>query len=202
MQLSVTGKQLDVGDALRSHIEQALPASVAKYFENATDSQVTLSRDGKQFRADITVHAGKRIVIQGHAVAADPYAAFDGATDHVSKRLRRYKRRLRDHHKRSVGHETSERALQYVLAAEPEPPTTTETEAPAENDKPIIVAEAETELETLSVGEAVMRMDLRELSTMMFRNSAHGGLNTVYRRGDGNIGWIDPHVGPASGRKT
>ena len=202
MQLSVTGKQLDVGDALRDHIEQALPASVAKYFENATDSQVTLSKDGHKFRADITVHAGKRIVIQGHAVAKDPYAAFEGATDHVSKRLRRYKRRLRDHHKRHANYENSEHAQQYVLAAEPEQPVTSEDNAPAENDGPIIVAEAETEIETLSVGEAVMRLDLRELTTMMFRNRTHGGLNTVYRHEDGNIGWIDPHNNPDTGRKT
>ena len=202
MQLSVTGKQLDVGGALRAHIEQALPATVAKYFDNATDSQVTLSKDGQRFRVDITVHAGKRIVIQGHAVAGDPYAAFDEASEHVSKRLRRYKRRLRDHHKRHGAYEKSERALQYVLAAEPEMSVTSENDAPAENDHPTIVAEVETEIETLSVGEAVMRMDLRELPTLMFRNSTHGGFNTVYRRSDGNIGWIDPQDSPASGRKT
>ena len=198
MQLSITGKQLDVGDALRTHIEQALQAAVAKYFENASDSHVTMSKDGHGFRADITVHAGKRVVIQGHAIGADPYASFDKAAEHVSKRLRRYKRRLRDHHKGPRGQESAERALQYVIAAEPEIASPEEQIDPVENDEPVIVAETETEIETLTVGEAVMRMELRELSAMMFRNSAHGGLSTDYRRSDGNIGWIDPQNSPAA----
>ena len=195
MQLSITGKQLDVGDALRAHIEQALHASVSKYFENATDSHVTMSKDGHGFRADIAVHAGKRVVIQGHAIGADPYSSFDAAAEHVSKRLRRYKRRLRDHHKGPRSQESAERASQFVIAAEPELASPDEQIDPVENDEPVIVAETETEIETLTVGEAVMRMELRELPAMMFRNSAHGGLSTVYRRSDGNIGWIDPQHG-------
>ena len=113
MQLSVTGKRLNVGDALRGHIEKTLAASVTIYFENATDSQVTLSKDGQKLRADITVHAGNRIAIQRHAVAGDPYAAFEGATDIDPKRLRRYQRSLRDNHKRHTNYEISERMQQH-----------------------------------------------------------------------------------------
>lgn len=177
---------------------QALHASVSKYFENATDSHVTNSKDGHGFRADIAVHAGKRVVVQGHAKGADPYTSFDTAAEHVSKRLRRYKRLLRDHHKGQRSQDGTESALQYVIAAELEIESPDEQFDPVENDEPVIVAEAETEIETLTVGQAVMRMELRELSAMMFRNSAHGGLRTVYRRSDGNIGWIDPRVSQAA----
>ena len=179
MQLSVTGKRLNVGDALRGHIEKTLAASVTIYFENATDSQVTLSKDGQKLRADITAHAGKRMVIQRHAVTGDPYAAFEGATDIDSKRSRRYKRSLRDNHKRHTKYESSERAQQHFSRCRG-----------AKRNR------------TLSVGEAAMRMDRRELTTMMFRKRTHGGLNTVYRREDGNIGWIDLHNSPDTDRKT
>lgn len=191
MQLSINGKQLDIGSALRDHIEQQIPTIVGKYFLNPTDANVTVSKEGPSFRTDITVHVGKGIIVQGHSLSGDPYAAFDAAANHVAKRLRRYKRRLRDHHRGHSGDEDILRAAQYVLAAEDEPESP-EPEDATEPTQPVIVAEMETRIETLTVGEAVMRMDLANLSAMMFRNSSHGGLNMVYVRRDGNIGWIDP----------
>ena len=190
MQLSVNGKQLDIGDSLREHIEREIPAIVEKYFANPTDADVTVSKEGTTFRTDIAVHVGKGIIVQGHARSADPYASFDEAADHMAKRLRRYKRRLRDHHRERNHKEDVLRAAQYVLAAEEyaEP----DDEDYAEPDQPVIIAEMQTHIETLSVGEAVMRMDLASLPAMMFRNSAHGGLNMIYMRTDGNIGWVDP----------
>lgn len=186
MQISVKGKQLDVGEAWRSHVEGNLPAVVGKYFENAQDAQVTLAKQGGTFHVDMVVHVGKRILVQSHGATGDAYSAFDEAADHLAKRLRRYKRRLRDHH-----HDRSEQAdallaQQYVLAGE-------DIESQSEEmDEPMVIAEMETQIETLSVGEAVMRMDLANLPAMMFRNRAHGGLNMVYHRGDGHIGWVDP----------
>jgi ribosomal subunit interface protein len=188
MHLSVKGKQLDVGAALRGHIEGQLPTIVGKYFDNPTDAQVTMSKEGNEFRADITVHVGKGILLQGQGRSNDAHAAFDLAAEHVGKRLRRYKRRLRNHHKGRGESVESLRALQYVLAAEPEGGE----EGHDEPDQPVVIAEMETEIETLTPGEAVMRMDLANLPALMFRNRAHGGLNMVYRRKDGNIGWIDP----------
>ena len=188
MQLSVKGKQLDVGDAWRRHVEENLPAVVGKYFDSAQDAQVTLSRQGSTFRVDITVHVGKRIMVQSHGATGDAYSAFDEAGDHIGKRLRRYKRRLRDHHRERAEETESLPAQQYVLAGEviESGPESEETEGP------VVIAEMETGIETLSVGEAVMRMDLANLPAMMFRNRAHGGLNMVYHRGDGHIGWVDP----------
>lgn len=188
MQLSVKGKQLDVGDAWRRHVEENLPAVVGKYFDNAQDAQVMLSREGSTFRVDITVHVGKRIIVQSQGMSDDAYSAFDVAGDHIGKRLRRYKRRLRDHHRDRTDELESLPAQQYVLAGE----VSGADGESEERDEPVVIAEMATEIEILSVGEAVMRMDLANLPALMFRNRAHGGLNMVYHRGDGHIGWVDP----------
>ncbi len=186
MDLAIKGKGLDIGEALRAHIEAELSGIVAKYFARALDATVAVSREAHQFRSDITVHPVKSVVIQGRGAAEDAYAAFDTALERIAKQLRRYKRRLNDHHKGRPGEEATIPALKYVIQPESE-----EEELPAEG-QPAIIAELPTEIETLSVGEAVMRMDLADVPTLMFRNRKHGGLNVVYRRRDGNIGWIDP----------
>ena len=189
MHLSVSGKQLDVGDALKSHVEQGLTTTVEKYFGNAIEAHVVFSRVAHQVRSDISVHVGRGIIVQGHDESDDPYAAFDGATDRIGKRLRRYKDRLRDHHRNEAQRAEDQVAQQYVLAAEEE----TALEASGmEGSNPVVIAESSTEIRTTTVGEAVMLMDLAELPAMMFRNIAHGGLNMLYRRSDGNIGWVDP----------
>ncbi len=187
MDISVKGKKLDVGEALRGHVESQLSSAVAKYFTQALDATVTFSREAHQMRADISVHPGPRgLVVQGRSAAEDPYAAFDGALERISKQLRRYKRRLNDHHKGQHGQDEMLPALQYVIQAE------NDDEVLTDEAQPTIVAEMSTEIATLSVGEAVMRMDLADLPVVMFRNKANGGLNVVYRRTDGNVGWIDP----------
>ena len=190
MQLSIHGRQLDIGDSLREHIERSISAIVSKSVDNPTDATVTVAKEGPSFRTDITVHVGKGILVQGHAQSGDPYASFDTAGEHVAKRLRRYKRRLRDHHRGRTAKDDILPAAQYVLAAETEIPEQDETAA--EPDQPIVIAEMETPIETMTVGEAVMRMDLANLPAMMFRNRAHGELNMVYLREDGNVGWVDP----------
>ena len=199
MQLSVTGKQLDVGDALRIHIEQNLSTAIGKYFANPTDANVVLSREARNIRADIKVHVGRGIILQGHADAGDAYAAFDLASEHIAKRLRRHKRRLRSHQRNKADSEKALRAQQYVLA--PGQEAVAEGSESADG-QPVIIADMETHIDTLTVGEAVMRMDLANLPAMMFRNRAHGGLNMIHVRQDGNIGWIDPRGNrgkPASG---
>ncbi len=206
MQISVTGRQIDVGDALRQRVEVNLTDSVVKYFDHAIEGNVVFSREAKGIRADISVHVGRGIVVQGHSQADNAHAAFDGALDRIAKRLRRHKRRIRDHHrdqKASLAEDTL-RAQQYILSGEDE----SEGEGESENDdgddlatggedaRPMVIAEMTTEIESLTVGAAVMRMDLADLPALMFRNSAHGGLNVVYRRTDGHIGWIDPEGNP------
>lgn len=185
MDISVNGKSLDVGEALRGYAAEALETTVAKYFDRAIDANVTISREAYEFRADISVHALRSLLVQGSGRAADPYAAFDAAVERIAKQLRRYKRWLRDHHRRR-GEEPESPAQHYVIQSDSE-----EAEDPA-NGQPAIIAELPTTIATLTVGEAVMRLDLGDASAMMFRNRAHGGLNVVYRRSDGNIGWIDP----------
>jgi len=189
MLFQVSGKQIDIGDALRTHVETELGVIVDKYFERAIDAGVVFSREGHTFRTDCSVHVGSGIAVQCHALANDIYASFDMAASRVEKQLRRYKRRLRNHHgnRKPVAAET-QTASAYVIAW----PDDDGPEQPVDA-APVIVAESAAEVATLTVGEAVMRMDLADQPAMMFRNSAHGGLNMIYRRPDGNIGWIDPH---------
>ncbi len=191
MKVATSGKQLDIGDALREHIQETLDQAVEKYFGNAQEAHVVLSRQAHLYRADIAVHVGRNILVQGHAEADAPYPAVDLAVEHVGKRLRRYKRRLRDHYRRQDQIAAGTEAQQYVLAPAPE----AEREEEAGSDKPVVIAELTTTIDTMTASEAVMRLDLADVPAMLFRNSAHGGLNMVYRRPDGNIGWVDPRGG-------
>ncbi|MGD1876489.1 MAG: ribosome hibernation-promoting factor, HPF/YfiA family [Kiloniellaceae bacterium] len=188
MQLSVKGKQLDVGDALRTHVDESLSRILDKYFGDALEVAVTLSREAHLYRAVISAHVGRGIQLEAQGEANEPYPAFDAAAERLSKRLRRYKRRLRDHNSKAA-ESAPLPAQQYILAGEG--PEENEDESNADG-QPAIVAEMTTEIPTLTVSEAVMRMDLGNLPAMMFRNSAHGGLNMIYQRSDGNIGWLDP----------
>jgi ribosomal subunit interface protein len=193
MQLTVTGKQVDVGDALRQHVEEALDTILGKYFGNAIEAHAVFSREAHLIHAEVSVHIGRGIVVNGGAAADNYYPAFDAAAERVAKRLRRYKRRLRDYHgKARAGTDEPEFARSFVLApAEEEADDAVET-ATTHGPAPVVIAEMSTELPSLTVGEAVMRIDLADAPVLLFRNRSNGGLNLVYRRGDGNIGWIDP----------
>ena len=186
MEIQVNGKQMDIGEALSTHVRDRLTERVNKYFDKAVDAHVTFSPEAHLTRVDCSVHAGHGIVLQSHGEAEDPYASFDQALDRVEKRLRRYKRRLTNHHQAHKGDLEAASAASYVLASEDE-----NADEP-EDLQPVIIAEASTSIPTTTVGGAVMRLDLSNASAMMFKNSAHGGLNVIYRRPDGNIGWIDP----------
>jgi len=184
MKLIVKGQQIDVGDALREHARESLEGVFGKYFGDAIDATVIFSRDAHLLRASLTVHVGRGITAQSEATADQAYAAFDLAAERLAKRLRRHKRRLRDHHKIPL---ETQPADHYVLAAEAE-----EGEPDAADGRPAVVAEMKAEIPSLTVSEAVMRLDLEDSPALMFVNRAHGGLNMVYRRPDGNIGWVDP----------
>lgn len=188
MQLSVKGQQIDVGTALRGHMEESLSRMLGKYFGDAIDARVTLSRTGHNFRAVVSAHVGRNIHLEAHGEADQPYPAFDAAAERLSKRLRRHKQRLRDHHREDSGDQEMVPAQQYILSGEADQ----DGEWEQQGDQPVVVAEMASEIPSLTVSEAVMRMDLSGQPAMMFRNLAHGGLNMVYRRSDGNIGWIDP----------
>ncbi len=185
MQLSVKGKQLDVGDALRQHVDAQLSEIIGKFFGDSLEAQVTFSREAHLFRADVIVHAGRGITLQSNASAAEPYPAFDQAAERMAERLRRHKNRLKKHHQETRVDE-AQIAQAFVLNAQQE--DTVDVGA----DHPVVVAEMTTPIELLTVSEAVMRLDLGDLPALMFRNRAHGGLNMLYRRADGHIGWVDP----------
>ncbi len=186
MQVSVKGQNVDVGTALTDHINDHLQTSVTKYFNMAIDAAVTFSRDtSHSFRVEISVHPFRGMVVQAGASGGDAYGAFDGALERIDKQLRRYKRRLKDHHKARPDDEFMA-AQHFVIEA-----NDTEDEI-SEEGGPAIIAEMDTEIVTASVSDAVMRMDLSHSHAQMFRNSTSGRLNVVYRREDGNIGWIDP----------
>ncbi len=185
MQLSVKGKQIDVGDALRQHVETRLTDIVGKFFGSSLEAQVTFSREAHLFRADVIVHADKNLVLQSNASSAEPYPAFDMAADRMTERLRRHKNRLKKHQKEARAEEAV-MASSFVLNAEQA------DAAEAGPDNPVVVAEMTTSIDTLTVSEAVMRLDLADSPALLFRNRAHGGLNMIYRRSDGHIGWVDP----------
>jgi ribosomal subunit interface protein len=204
MQLSVTGKQTEIGEALRRHIEGSLGSILDKYFKTAIEAHVFVSKEAHLSRAEISIHIGRGIVVNARASASEAYLAFDAAAERLAKQLRRYKRRLRDHH--AKGREPAgagERAMDYVLApigeeeGEVAEAEGDDAESGGVNGAPAVIAEMSTELPSLTVGEAAMRMDLAEAPVLLFRNRSHGELNLVYRRNDGNIGWIDPELDPA-----
>lgn len=187
MELSITGKQIDIGDSLRTYVQTKMSQSVGKYFDRPVDGSVTFSRDGHEYRADCTVHLSSGLYLHSHGRSTDIYASFDGAIERMDKRVRRYKGRIKAHHNVERDAYAYSPAREHVISGEG-------PEKEPETLNPVIVSESTTHLRTLSVGEAVMQLDLMETPALVFRNGAHGEINVVYRRSDGNIGWIDPHA--------
>ena len=187
MQISVKGKQMDVGDALRDHVTTNLDALVNKYFGQPIDGTVVFSREAHLFRADVSVHPLRGVTIQGNGAGNDAYAAFEGAAERVEKQLRRYKRRLKSHKGKGDADNEVLGAQYSVISAGAE-----DEELPEEENHPTVIAEMQSDIPVCTVSGAVMRLDLSGAPAMMFRNSGHGRMNMVYRRADGNIGWVDP----------
>ncbi|WP_417671686.1 ribosome hibernation-promoting factor, HPF/YfiA family [Roseibium sp.] len=186
MALRISGKNVDVGDALRTHVTDRVEDALSKYFDGGYTGHVTLSREGAGFKSECTLHLDTGIVLQVSAQAQEPRQSFDLAADKIEKRLRRYKRKLKDHHgPHGNGREDFE-AASYVLASPEE-----EEEVPVDYN-PLVIAETSAKVKTLTVGMAVMELDLSEAPVVLFKNAANGEVNVVYRRSDGNIGWIDP----------
>lgn len=184
---------MDIGDALRTHLTNKLTDNVSKYFDGAVRAVVTVEKQRSSFSTDCSLHLSTGLTLQSRGEGGDAYASFDTAAEHLEKRLRRYKRRLKDHHNRK-GPVNAFAATSYVIeaddAAHEEP----------EDLSPAIIAENSEKIAELSVGEAVMQLDISNEPFTLFRNTGHGGLNVVYRRKDGNIGWVDP--GPSGTTET
>ena len=187
MRYQISGKQIDIGTALQTHVKQELGDAVAKYAERPTDAHVVFSKSGNEFNCEAIVHLSTGLTAQARAREHEIYAAFDKCAEKMEKQLRRYKRRLKDHHKERAQPVEFAGASSYILAQERE-----DSESEPESLQPIIVAELETQIPSLSVGEAVMQMEIAGAPVLVFRNEAKDELNVVYRRDDGNVGWIDP----------
>jgi ribosomal subunit interface protein len=193
MQVQVTGKQVDVGEALRARVSDEITNSIGKYFErDGGGADVVVTREGAAFKVDCAVTLASGQQLTSHGLGADAHVAFDAALERMDKRIRRYKRRLTDPHLKRRAKQ-AETAAYFVLQppegeADEEEGETAEASFP----EPMVIAETETAIETMTVSMAVLELDLTESQTIVFRNAAHGGLSVVYRRPDGNIGWIDP----------
>lgn len=191
MHVTVAGKQVETGDALKVHVRDGLDTITRKYFDHALEANVTFHRNRAQFACDINLKAGRGLTMRAEGEGPDAHRAFDEAAGHLAKRLRRYRRRVNEHARSAAPERDTAPPLgrERILVAIEE-----EEEAPAANgpDHGAIVAEHPTEIAMLTVGEAVMRMDLAQVPVLMFRNSTTRAINVVYRRGDGNVGWIDP----------
>lgn len=185
MPLKISGKNVDIGQALRSRIDQTIADAVQKYFDGGYSGYATVMRNGRAFRTECSIHLDSGMVFEATGNDSDANASFDQALERLQKRLRRYKRRLKDRSRvQSAKMVTS--ATAFVLT----PPS--EDDELAEDYAPAIVAETKAEIKTLSVSGAVMELDLTDAPLVVFRNSSHGGVNVVYRRPDGHFGWIDP----------
>lgn len=187
MRYQISGKQIDIGTALQTHVKAELGEAVKKYAERPTNAQVVFSKSAHEFVCEATVHLSTGLTASAKAHSTEIYGAFDGCNAKMEKQLRRYKRRLKDHHKDRAEPVEMMGASSYILAGSAE----SEAQEP-ETLQPMIIAEMQTEIATLSVGEAVMQMELAGAPVLVFRNEGKSGLNVVYRREDGNIGWIDP----------
>jgi ribosomal subunit interface protein len=194
MQVQVTGKHVDVGEALRSRVSDEVSSSIGKYFDRGGGggADVVVSREGHAFKVDcaVTLASGQQLTTQG--LGGDAHLAFDAAILKMQRRIRRYKNRLTDHHPQALARQ-AETAAYYVLQAPDDGVDEDDLDTEAAGfPEPMVIAETETKIDVMTVSMAVMELDLSESQTIVFRNAAHGGLSVVYRRPDGNIGWIDP----------
>lgn len=184
MQINISGKGIDVGESFRNHTEAKLEEGVKKYLDRVVSLDVVISKENHLFHVSIHGNTGTSsgVMIKSTANAADIYAALDSAAEKIEKQLRRYKRKLTDHHSQKIDEFSG---VKYVISS---------AEKEEEAEQPLIIAEKATKITTLTVSEAVMRMNLAELPALMFYNAGNGRLNVVYKRADGNISWVDPQT--------
>ena len=190
MRYQISGKQIDIGEALQTHVKAELGEVVEKYAQRPTEVVVFFSRVAHEFTCETTLHLSTGLNAQAKGHATEIYAAFESCREKMDKQLRRYKRRLRNHHKDRVQPVEFDGGSSYILAASQD--RDDHEDAEPDTLQPIVIAEMETKIPSVTVGEAVMQLEITGHRMLVFRNEGHGGVNVVYRRDDGNIGWIDP----------
>ena len=194
MQIQITGKHMNLGDAMRDRIEAGLEAAVAKYFNRTGEASVFVSQQGPFVEVDCNVHLPSGIVLQSTGRADDPYAALEVSLEKMEKRVRRYKRRLKDHHASAPQPMPAAPAAEALILVSDTDDS--DDGRGGVGDAPLTVAETSVQIRTMTVSEAVMQLELQDVPALMFRNAGHDGLNMVYRRPDGHIGWVDPKNSP------
>ena len=187
MRYQISGKQIDVGEALQTHVKAELGEVVEKYAQSPPECVVVFSRSAHEYVCEAVIHLSTGLTAQAKGHATEIYAAFESCREKMDKQLRRYKRRIRNHHNTRATPVEFGGASSYILAA-----TEDADEAEPDSLQPVVIAEMETKIPSITVGEAVMQMELAGQKMLVFRNEGHGGVNVVYRREDGNIAWIDP----------
>ena len=187
MRYQISGKHIDIGEALQTHVKAELGEIVEKYAQRPTDAVIVFSKVAHENVCEAVIHLSTGLTAQAKGHATEIYAAFESCREKMDKQMRRYKRRLRNHHRDRTSPVEFEPGASYILAAPDEP-----DEGDTETLQPVVVAEMETKIPSITVGEAVMQLELAAKQFLVFRNEGHGGVNVVYLRDDGNIGWIDP----------
>ena len=195
MTLRISGKSISVGEALRDRVSERTDEVLRKYFDGNYSGHITLSKYGFGFKTDCALHLDSGVTLEAESNAADAYASADAALLMIEKRLRRYKSRLKDRSARKA--HAAAAALAEIDGTVLDAPSYV-IEAPAESDdevteyNPVIIAEVTKSLRRLSVSEAVMELDLTGAACLVFQHGSSGRVNIIYRRSDGNIGWVDP----------
>ena len=190
MEIQVTGKNMDLGEALQTHVATNLTEGITKYFGRGAEASVVFTKQRHIVDCEITSHLDSGVFLEAHSEGGDAYSAFEEALEKLEKRVRRYKRRLKNHHASGKAPLPAENASHYVLQPLEEEDEAEDT--PQDDPTPIVIAETQTALREMTTGAAVMQLDLGNEPAVVFKNAAHGGINVVYRRRDGHIGWIDP----------
>ena len=191
MRYQISGKQIDIGEALQTHVRTEVDAMVSKYAGRPTEAYIVFSKSGHEYVCEIVIHLSTGLTVQATGNDSEIYAACDACCEKIDKQLRRYKRRLKDHHRERPDPVAVSGGGSYILASTPD-----DTDEAADgDDAPVIIAETEAKIPSPSVGEAVMQMELASSAVLVFRNEKQNRINVVYKRDDGNVGWIDPHHG-------
>ncbi|WP_427454521.1 ribosome hibernation-promoting factor, HPF/YfiA family [Litorimonas sp. WD9-15] len=190
MQIQIVSKGIDVSQALRARISDRLEEMMDKYIHRDGDAQVSVSREGSGFRTICSVHLPSGATMEAQGQAQEAYPASDEALEHMEKRLRRYKRRLKDHSQKAKAKEAAMFVLENPIAPETDPDDESADSDVA--DEPMVIAESVKQIRTLTPGMAALELGLADSGVVVFHNARHGGLNVVFKRQDGHIGWIDP----------
>ncbi len=186
MKISVAGKQMEVGESLRNYVHERLTKSSNHFLDEVVWAEVILSKNHYLFHADVIIHDGKASTVKASVESDEIYNAFDGALIKVEKLLRKYKEKIISKYRKQKQHNITESmaGVKYVI--------NTQREEENIQDYPVTIAEKDTQIETLTVSEAIMKMDLTNVPALLFKNEATRKLNVVYYRKDGNISWVDP----------